>query len=113
MAQYYRSSHLFSLALRIASRSRQRDAPASLADLSHAKKERNRGDRVTASLNRMPGIEVLVRDIRDGLTSPLVPCSLKRYRSRKDKNNSSKSTQLTFHAQFEKRGIPHRNEGLN
>ena len=64
-------------------------------------------------LSRMPGIEDLVRDIRDGLTSPLVPCSLKRYRSRKDKNNSSSSAQLTLHAQFEKRGIPHRNEGLN
>ena len=63
-------------------------------------------------LSRMPGIEDLVRDIRDGLTSPLVPCSLKRYRSRKDKNNSSNSTQLTLHAQFEKRGNLS-NEGLN
>ena len=62
-------------------------------------------------LSRMPGIEDLVRDIRDGLTSPLVPCSLKRYRSRKDKNNSSNSTQLTLHAQFEKRGKG--NEDLN
>ena len=45
-------------------------------------------------LSRMPGIEDLVRDIRDGLTSPLVSCSLTRYRSRKEKNNSSNSTQL-------------------
>ena len=52
-------------------------------------------------LSRMRGIGDLVRDIRDGLISPLVPCSLKRYRS---KNNSSNSTQLTLHAQFEKRG---------
>ena len=37
-ARCYRSSHLFPLALRMASRSRQRDAPVPLADLSHAKK---------------------------------------------------------------------------
>ena len=52
-------------------------------------------------LSRMQGIEDLVRDIRDGLISPLVPCSLKIYRS---KNSNSSSAQLTLHAQFEKRG---------
>ena len=59
-------------------------------------------------LGRMQGIEDLVRDIREGLISPLVPCSLKRYSS---KNNSSNSTQLTLHAQFAKRG--NRNEEIN
>ena len=57
--------------------------------------------RQATDLSRMPGIEDLVNDIRDGLISPLVPCSLKRYRS---KNSNSSSTQLTLHAQFENRG---------
>jgi hypothetical protein len=57
--------------------------------------------RQATDLSRMPGIEDLVRDIRDGLISPLVPCSLKTYRS---KNSNSSSTQLTLHAQFEQRG---------
>ena len=57
--------------------------------------------REATDLSSMPDIEDLVRDIRDGLISPLVPCSHKRYSS---KNNNSSSTQLIMHAQSEKRG---------
>ena len=57
--------------------------------------------RQATDLSRMPGIEDLVNDIREGLISPLVPCSLKQYRS---KNSNSNGTQLTLHAQFKNRG---------
>ena len=60
-ARCHRSFHLFSLALRIASRSRQRDAPVPLADLSHAKKRQNRGDRVTASLKKRTWVSSIER----------------------------------------------------